>query len=216
MKSFNIIHLALSASLASAWAPSSRLQNRVHTALQMNNSRKAREMRETFAKSMEEPYPVTKASEVEGSVDDDELVPLVTCIAKAADMRKAEDIVCIRVSKLTTTTSFVVLCSGNSRPQNQAIAAAIQDEVLENFGEKYELRGPKPEGNADSGWILLDFGSVMCHIMTPRSRLFYDIEGKWKKGEVLNIDDILVPNSAGGSSSSGGSADIDENDPFWS
>lgn len=181
----------------------------------MNDSRKAREINDYFSNSMEEPFPVTKASEVEGSVDDDELVPLVRCIAEAADMRKAEDIVCIRVSKLTTTTNFVVLCSGNSRPQNQAIAGAIQDEVEEVFGEQYGLRGPKPEGNADSGWILLDFGSVMCHVMTPRSRLFYDIEGKWKKGETLDIDDILLPNNAG-SSSTGATGEIDVNDPFWS
>ena len=35
-----------------------------------------------------------------------------------------------------------------------------------------------PEGSADSGWILLDYGEVMVHIMTPKSRLFYDIEGQ--------------------------------------
>ena len=55
----------------------------------------------------------------------------------------------------------------------------------------------------------------MVHVMTPRSRLFYDIEGKWKKGEELDLSNVLVPSSPmpdGGSSES----NIDEEDPFWS
>lgn len=167
--------------------------------------------------TLEEPFRTTKPNEVEADLAcNDDLVPMIECIAKAADMRKAEDIKAIRVSKLTTTTSFVVLCSGNSRPQNQAIAAAIRSEVAEEFGEEYSLKGDVPEGNADSGWILLDFGSVMVHVMTPRSRLFYDIEGKWKKGELLDLSNVLLPNLPLKSDSSTTSNAIDENDPFWS
>jgi len=181
----------------------------------MNNSKRGQRRVETILDNLEEPFLTTKPTEVGKSVEDDDLVPLVECIAKAADMRKAEDIKCIRVSKLTTTTSFVVIVSGNSRPQNRAIAAAIDDEVMELFEGEYALRGDSPEGNADSGWILLDYGCVMVHVMTPRSRLFYDIEGKWKKGEQLDITSILVPNTPD-SSSDDGSSPIDTTDPFWS
>lgn len=151
----------------------------------------------------------------------DPLAPLVQTIVKAADMRKAEDIRAIRVSKLTATTSFVVILSGNSRPQNQAIAAAIKDEVGQ-FDEDLRTKGNGvPEGDANSGWILLDYGDVMVHIMTPKSRLFYDIEGRWKKGEDMDLSDILVPNAPLGASGTaqlgGGMADLEEEeDPFWS
>ena len=157
----------------------------------------------------------------EGPPQDDELAPLVRKIAKAADMRKAEGIVAMRISKVSTVAGFVVICTGNSRPQNQAIAAAIQDDVEEDFGEEYSLRGNGvPEGTADSGWILLDFGDVMVHVMTPKSRLFYDIEGQWKEkgAEYMSLDDVLLPNAAEEPTLMGGTMTgiTEEEDPFWS
>jgi hypothetical protein len=37
------------------------------------------------------------------------------------------------------------------------------------------------EGTADSGWILLDFGSVIVNVMTPVARKYYALEKLWKK-----------------------------------
>ena len=110
---------------------------------------------------------------------------LVRTIVKAGDGRKAEDIVGLQVAQVSTLTSFMVFLSGNSRPQNQAIAAAIADDVEEKFGL---VRNP--QGTADSGWMVLDYGSVMVHIMTPKSRLFYNVEG-----QVRFIGDSLVSHS---------------------
>jgi len=61
-----------------------------------------------------------------------------------------------------------------------------------------------PEGSADSGWILLDYGDVMVHVMTPKSRLFYDMEGVWRKrgGESLDLSSVLVGEDGGNNSSS--------------
>lgn len=157
-----------------------------------------------------------------GPPEDDELAPLIRVIAKAADMRKAEDVVAMRISKVSTVAGFVVVCTGNSRPQNQAIAAAIQDDVIEAFGDDVALGGNGvPEGTADSGWILLDFGDVMVHVMTPKSRLFYDIEGQWKEkgAEYMKLDDVLLPNSSDSANvnMSGTMTGIaEEDDPFWS
>jgi len=177
---------------------------------------------------------------VPDDVQDDPLAPLVSAIVRSADGRKAEDIRAIRVSKLTATTSFIVLVSGNSRPQNQAIAAAVQDAARRVRGSDTTCRGSNgvAEGTADSGWILLDYGDVMVHVMTPKSRLFYDIEGKWQDGEDMDLSAWLVPNTAvlessdsassGSSTSSsstsgtaaplgGGMSNLDkEEDPFWS
>ena len=78
-------------------------------------------------------------------------------------------------------------------------------------------------GNADSGWILLDYGDVMCHVMTPKSRLFYDMEGQWrdKGGEEMDLSNVLLPDATignGDDAKLGGSMDgiSMEDDPFWS
>jgi len=109
-------------------------------------------------------------------------------------MRKATDIVAMRVTHVTSLTNFVIIVSGTSRPQNQAIANAIKTDVEELYDGKRCLGKGIPEGSADSGWILLDYGEVMVHVMTPKSRLFYDMEGQWRErgGEYLDLSDVLV------------------------
>ena len=91
-------------------------------------------------------------------LEEDDTIPLIETIAEAADMRKAEDVYAIRVSSLTTVSSFFVLATGNSRPQIQAIAGAIEEDVEQKHGIQPNNGG---EGTADSGWILLDFGKLV-------------------------------------------------------
>jgi ribosome-associated protein len=173
--------------------------------------------------SMEEPTEtfVGDLNKQQSSAEQEELSDFVNCIVKAADGRKADDIVALRVSHVTTLTSCLVILSGNSRPQNQAITAAIQNEVMEQYDRRPGGNGV-PEGSADSGWMLLDYGNVMVHIMTPKSRLYYNVEGQWrdKGGEEMDISHVLIPNkpeSATGGDLTGDSGFVDkEDDPFWS
>ena len=156
-----------------------------------------------------------------GPPEYDELSDLVRCIVQAADGRKAENIVALRVSKVTTLTSFLVIVSGNSRPQNQAISTAIQKDLLELYQMRPGANGVA-EGTPDSGWILLDYGSVMVHIMTPKSRLYYNVEGQWrdKGGEYMDLSKIILPNTVDGSERSqvgGTNRNLSQDDdPFWS
>ncbi|GAB5031162.1 iojap-related protein [Nannochloropsis oceanica] len=129
-------------------------------------------------------------------LEQDDALPLIETIANAADMRKGEDVYAIRVSSLTTVSSFFVLVSGNSRPQIQAIAGAIEDDMMEKHGMEARNGG---EGTADSGWILLDFGSVVVNVMTPVARKYYALEKLWKKGEEVDLSHILKPNAPPGS-----------------
>jgi ribosome-associated protein len=106
--------------------------------------------------------------------DNGETLELLKTIIKAADGRKAENIVSMYVAPVTTMTRYLVIVSGNSRPQNQAIANAVKKDVEEVFQIRPGSTGV-PEGSADSGWMLLDFGSIMVHVMTPKSRIYYNI-----------------------------------------
>ena len=53
---------------------------------------------------------------------------------------------------------------GNSRPQNQAIALAVEEAVLVDFQDQ-----PSKQGSAVSGWILLDYGERSRHSHVPYS-----------------------------------------------
>jgi len=174
-------------------------------------------MEETVDESRTDPGPPSA----------DSLSPIVRTIVKAADKRKAEGIAAIRVSKITAVTGFMIFAIGNSRPQNTAIAAAIKEDMEEEYGEMYQIRGNGvPEGSADSGWIVLDYGDVMVHVMTPKSALFYDLEGQWREkgGEYMDLTEILLPNKMGDTgipalaeqTDSAMNGIDEEDDPFWS
>lgn len=51
---------------------------------------------------------------------------------------------------------------GNSRPQNQAIALAVEEAVLVDFQDQ-----PSKQGSAVSGWILLDYGKLSLSLSLP-------------------------------------------------
>jgi ribosome-associated protein len=236
MKSFNIIAcLLLALPEIQAWVVPTPSTGRITTQLAMNGKgngngpgggRQSKKIVDDMVDFINE--PVTSGDTVdqsfvdEGPPQDDELAPIVRTIVKAADMRKSEGIVAIRISKVSTVAGFVVICTGNSRPQNQAIAAAIKEDVETEFGGEWTIGGNGvPEGNADSGWILLDYGDVIVHVMTPKSRLFYDIEGQWREkgGEYMNLDDVLLPNGSGEEQAQLDSTMTgisEEDDPFWS
>lgn len=154
------------------------------------------------------------------ALKDDPLLPMVEEVIRAADKRKAKNIKAIRICHLTEVTTFMVICEGNSRPQNQAIANAVEEDVLLNFQEN-----PTKEGDAASGWILLDYASVIVHIMTPQMRNFYNLEKRWKESEVMDIDYLLLPDtptegsydaSADAEFFDDDSGNAAEEDPFWS
>lgn len=216
--------------IATNWSSSRHGWTATCTNLFMNNGRQTKKIVNEMMEFMNEPVKADQTVDQSfvnpGPPEDDDLAPLVRTIAQAADMRKAENIIAMRISKVSAVCSFVMICTGNSRPQNQAIAAAIQNDVKDVFGGDVSLKGNGvPEGTADSGWILLDFGDVMVHVMTPKSRLFYDIEGQWREkgAEYMNLEDVLLPNSSTSSSTASDQSNTrtvispsEEDDPFWS
>ncbi|WP_419421156.1 ribosome silencing factor [Legionella sp. D16C41] len=92
------------------------------------------------------------------------------------DDNQAIDIVIIDVSKQTSVTDFMVICSGRSSRHIRAIAM--------NVLEKMKLASIPILGShgLDSGeWALIDFGDFVLHIMQADTRAFYNLEGLWQE-----------------------------------
>jgi ribosome-associated protein len=58
----------------------------------------------------------------------------------------------------------------------QALLEAL-DEALVRDGHG----SVRSEGDIDSGWVLLDLGDVIVHLLSPEQRAYYDIERLWSK-----------------------------------
>jgi len=104
---------------------------------------------------------------------------LALLAADACDDRKAGDIVLIRVEEISSIADWFVIASGFSDVQVRAIARSVEDRVEQECG-RLPLR---KEGLKEGRWILLDYGEVIVHALTPDERSYYDLESFWGHGE---------------------------------
>ena len=97
----------------------------------------------------------------------------LAAVAAGAD-KKAENPVVLDVRGLSGVADYFVLLSADSDRQAAAVADAV-DEKLSGLG----AQRLGAEGRSGGGWVLLDFGDVVVHVMSPQAREFYDLEGLW-------------------------------------
>ena len=120
--------------------------------------------------------PVPKASDS----PDEQALNLARQIVELASDKKASDIVLLEVGGLTTIADYFVICSGQSERQLGAIvngiAAGLRDEGIKPVGR---------EGSAGAHWILVDFGSVIVHVMSPPERDYYQLEKLWAEAPLV-------------------------------
>jgi ribosome-associated protein len=104
----------------------------------------------------------------------DEAVAAAVEAAAAAADRLATDPVLLEVADvLVVADLFLVVTAGNER-QLGAVVDAI-DARLHASGRDALRR----EGVASSGWVLLDYGDLVCHVMLPEARDRYALERIW-------------------------------------
>jgi len=101
---------------------------------------------------------------------------------RAAEDKKATDLVLLDLRKAAGFTDFFMLCTGGNARQIRAIA----DAVMEALG----VDGVKPahiEGYDRSEWILLDYFDFVVHIFAPETRTFYGLERLWGNADRIDL-----------------------------
>ncbi len=108
---------------------------------------------------------------------------LVFLAAAAADDRKAGDMTLLKIDTVSTLADYLLIVSGFSKVQLRAISGSIIDKIEADFN-RLPLR---TEGQDRGGWILLDYGDAIVHIMMPEQREFYNLEAFWGHGEIVPL-----------------------------
>ena len=105
--------------------------------------------------------------------------------AKALDGKKAENISAVRIEDLTPLAEYFLIATATSNTHVRALTDEVED-ALAAAGEK-----PHHIEGKSSGWIVLDYRSVIVHIFTPEQREFYDLDRMWSDGEAVDLSDII-------------------------
>jgi ribosome-associated protein len=119
---------------------------------------------------------VPKAS----ATPDEGALALARRIVELASDKKASDIVLLEIGGLTTMADYFVICSGSSERQLGAIVDGIAEALREDG-----LRPIGREGGANAHWQLIDYGSVIVHVMAPPERDYYQLERLWSDAPLL-------------------------------
>ncbi len=84
------------------------------------------------------------------------------------------------LKEIASFTDYFVIGTGTSDRMLDALANTAIDEVR----KKHKRKGKK-QGNSRDGWVVVDFGDVVLHVLSPDQREYYQIEELWEEGKIL-------------------------------
>jgi len=84
------------------------------------------------------------------------------------------------VRSVSLLADYFIICGGDTERQLKAIC----DDVL-NRGTELGVKPLRVEGSAGSGWMVLDYGSVIVHIFLPAQRDYYQLEELWSDAPLV-------------------------------
>ncbi len=110
-------------------------------------------------------------------VDSEKLAKTVVDLVVA---KLGEDVLLLDIRPVSTVSDYFVICSGTTERQVEAIRDHIVTEL--------RAMGTRPlhlEGTGTSGWILMDFGSVIVHVFLPITRDYYKLDQLWRNAKTV-------------------------------
>ncbi len=127
----------------------------------------------------------------------DEAIALAVAAADAADDIKATDLAILDVADLLALVDVFLLATATSDRQLKAVGDRIEERL-----RAMDRKPLRREGTADAGWMLLDYGDLVCHLFSTEQREFYALDKLWSDvprrdpltGELLD-GDVPLPSS---------------------
>ena len=98
---------------------------------------------------------------------------LLLCI-NAVLQKKANNIVVLNVKEVSSFTDYMLICSGATDRQVQAVSNAIQEYL-----KRENIQPLGVEGKTNAEWILLDYDDVVISVFQESARSFYGLEDLW-------------------------------------
>ncbi len=75
---------------------------------------------------------------------------------------------------VSSVADYFVIATADSERQAKAIIEEIEKQMNAS-----RVRPLGIDGEAESGWVLMDYGDVIVHIFDPGTRDYYQLEELW-------------------------------------
>ncbi len=106
-------------------------------------------------------------------------------VGKLAVEKKAENVIILNISKISSFCDYFVIMTAKATTHIDALLEYIIQEIKKLYG----IRPTSIEGEEAKQWVLLDYGSVIVHIMTEETRDFYKLENIWYKAKKIKVEE---------------------------
>ena len=110
---------------------------------------------------------------------------LAILAAKALDEKKGKEISAIEITDITTLADYFVIATATSSTQLRAMGDEVEYKLSQAGVEPHHV-----EGKA-TGWLCLDYGTVVIHLLERKQRDYYQLERLWGDGEKQDITSLL-------------------------
>ena len=98
----------------------------------------------------------------------------VDLVLELLDEKRAEDIVWLDISEVTSLADHFVIATVLNPRHADAVVATLEKER-----KKRDLPRLGIDGRGSSGWVVLDYGDLIVHLMTADQREYYGLEYLW-------------------------------------
>ena len=88
--------------------------------------------------------------------------------------KKGENIKIIDISEISPIADYFIIADGANQNQLQAMCDSVEEELY-----KAGCQLKQTEGNRNSTWILMDYGTIIIHIFDVESREYFNLERLW-------------------------------------
>ena len=102
---------------------------------------------------------------------------------RAAESKKVTDIRVLDLTGITSFADFFVICTGANARQVQAISDEVNLQLKRQAGEL----PISVEGYNQAEWVLADYGDLLVHVFSPKSREYYALERLWRSAKIVEI-----------------------------
>ena len=97
----------------------------------------------------------------------------VQAMVDALDDQRALDVAVLHLEEGSDSLDWFVVATGESSLQLQAMESEVRERLKATGARLKAVEGPSAR------WVLMDYGGVVAHLMSPDARAFYDLEGLW-------------------------------------
>jgi ribosome-associated protein len=96
-------------------------------------------------------------------------------VARLLEEHQAEDIVVLEVGPVCSWTDYFVIATAHSETHMRSLL----DRALASLDERSIARRNSTRNAVESGWVLIDCGNLVVHLMDREKRDFYELEKLW-------------------------------------